>query len=400
MMIKRWFINFLLLLSLVGASGAQDAAQPLILVKAGDLWEWTGGPTLRQKTQWGYNSDLELSPLANEVAYNSWPQIAIDFMESQSGGGGDGSIPSNLWVISTEASDEAYRIADQPADASFGNPNTPNKVLYRAHAIWSPDGLQIAWAEQDVNDSTYRLMIYDKATQTSRTLVSDLPRQWGIGTYFDGVWTDKGIVMFNNELLDNGFKKSYMLFDPVTGEMKFEAIVDLMTLKDGTLAPEDEMLIQYQGKSWLGVLYTGSVVSARWVLIDLDLGIITGEAANIVGYAPGHAETSLKVIPVPQPDQRLMQYVVQQPNGAIVQLTDDPKLRMIRFALSPDGNAIAYQLYNPETLEVDYTIYIWRDGIITAVPQTEFPAQIFDFVWGPITWEVGGEGPGIGTEGS
>lgn len=403
MMIKRWFIGFLSSLLLVGIVSAQDtvATQPLVLVKAGDLWEWTGGPTLRQKTQWGYNNQLVLSPLNNEVAYSSLPQIVIDYLESRQGGG-DGAIPSNLWVITTASTDEAYRIADQPADAAYSNPNTPDNILYRANPIWSPDGTQIAWVETDsLVSTTYRLMVYDKTSQTVRTLASDLPQQMGLGFYFGGAWTDKGLVMFSNAITPDGrLEVSYMLFDPETGEKKFDLAANPITVKDDTLRPQQALPIQYQDRTWLGVLYVGQKAGARWQMIDLDAGQFTGETANIIGYASGHAETSLRVIPVVPLNQPVMRYVVQQANGANVQFSDDPNKQIMRFSLSPDGSAIAYQLYTPGSGEVDYTVYIWRDGVISVVPQTEHPAIISDFVWGSITWEVGGEGPGIGAVGS
>jgi hypothetical protein len=402
-MIKRWFIGFLLLLSLVGILRAQDATQPLILVKAGDLWEWTGSPTLRQKTQWGYNSQLVLSPTNDEVAYNSLPQMVVDWFKSQPGGGGDSPLPSNIWVITTQTSDAAYRIADQPADASFMLPNVAGKSLARANPFWSPDGTQIAWAEQNLSgDQTYRLMVYDKASQTTRTLADGLPQQMGLGTYFEGIWTEQGIVMVSHALSDTsptGTSATYMLFDPVTGEKKFDIAADRITVKDDTLDPRITFPIQYQGKTWLAVGYFGQKTGPLWKLIDLDTGQFTGETANIVGYASGHAETSLRVIPV-FPPNKIGYYVIQQANGAIVQLNTDPKMVTSHFALSPDGNAVAYQLHNIDNFESNTTVYIWRDGVITTVPQTEFPAIISDFVWGSITWEVGGEGPGIGAPGS
>jgi hypothetical protein len=386
MTLKRWLISLTLLLVLVSSTLAQDATQPLIILKAGDLWEWTGGPGLRQKTQWGYNSSIQISPLIDEVAYSSVATIVVDKMKQENEGFGGAPLPSNLWVITTNVSDEAYRIADQPADASFMVPGIPENTITRSGPMWSPDGTEIAWTEPlTPGGLIYRVVIYNKATQATRILPTEIGTE---DKSLPGVWTDKGLVLttynFNDATIT--FEPTYVVLNPTTGAQK--AMIKPMPIPtaNGTQRPMNAIPVLYEGGTWLAIMYTGDLSTpSQWILYNLETGeqrtaYNPPQASRFLASAGGSVTVKADIL-----NNELLSYNAFAPDGSWIQLTNNPQKYVSNFALSPDGQAIAYQLGTLGTVERDRTIYVWRNGIIGTVPQTE---DTQEFEWAQPIWII------------
>jgi len=386
----RWFTAFILCLLIIGSSTAQDNAQPLILLiegrfgSEGDLWEWTGGPTLRQKTHWEHNSEIRLSPLNNEIAYSSTAQNVV---KANIDGLSGGRRPNNIWVIDTE-SDQAYRTADQPDDASFFVEGVPDKGLVRSSPMWSPDGAQIAWTERMYPDEILdSLMVYDRASQTTRLLSPDVSQYADPFYPLEGVWTDKGIIIYSDTYESGKNDLRALIFDPLTGQQKLSVSIALPRTDSRSLLPWMKMPAQYQGETWLAALYMLSETTMQCNLINLETGEIETCPALPIALIKEHAETSLIVTPFPQ-DKEFPVYGVVRSDGPLLLPSGNDRLFITRFALSPDGQAIAYQGYDMKTRKRDKTVFVWRDGVITEVPETGEPNDVTEFVWGATTWVI------------
>jgi hypothetical protein len=402
----RWLMTLIVGLLIIGSTVAQDAPQPLILLKPGsaaeyyelgigDLWDWTGGATLRQKTQWGYNEDLRISPLNNEVAYESWARSWVEYIEANGMTNG-GRFPGNIWVITTASTDLGTRIGEQPADAAPLPYGRMDKTITRGKPIWSPDGTKIAWVERfengyDAPPPDY-LVVYDKTTQTSRTLVEELPMENGIDGGIDGVWIGDSIVIVNRPIdgdPDFRFEHAFLVYDAETGEQRFR-VLDSDFMERNDARPALTVPVEYMGQSWLGVLNTYSDESfAEWHLIDLHTGnVIKPDSDTPTAVAAGHSETSIRVGVHFASQGWDVFYTATEPDGKPLSLglTEDQFIRS--FALSPDGEAIAYQIYDRAEDDYPSTVFVWRDGVVTEVPETASPEHVTDFVWGAMTWEI------------
>jgi hypothetical protein len=327
-----------------------------------DLYRWNEGDTeLIRLSTWGFNSELALSPDGQQVAYHSYARVTVDAIR-ETGGFGGGKGPGNIWVMNTQTSD-AYRIADQPADAAFLTDN--DKAIIRSKPFWSPDSTKVGWVEFDYpqrGDMLSRLMVYDIPTGTTTTLASDLPMQAGQGAISEGTWVESAIALTNV-----GAK-------PDTEEFEF-SFGYLIYAPDGTLlnsfqletSPErriqNEVFATYQERDVLAVQYRDSA----WELTD----ILTGETMPTPSapyaysaFTPGSG----------------MHFTYDEFGQPVFFGDDGEQLAVPRTnhipAISPDGQAIAFDMM------------VYREGSSTELPLPEDLNGIYQTLWAPLVWII------------
>jgi hypothetical protein len=152
-------------------SAAIDSSRPLIVVRDGDVWQYSGRNAKLDRpqrlTSWAHNWGPSLSPNARFVVYGSDARRAVETCK-QRDDCGDVSLPSNIWLRDL-TTNRSSRIADQPK----GDPI--KRGIQRSRPTWSPDGTRIAWTE--LQGSRYRLAVYSLASgsTTFRRLYVSLP---------------------------------------------------------------------------------------------------------------------------------------------------------------------------------------------------------------------------------
>jgi hypothetical protein len=138
------------------------------------------------------------------------------------------------------------------------------------------------------------------------------------------------------------------------------------------------------GQDYVAVQYIGG----SWKLFDLR----TGQSQPLSAPPQPYSLLAPDAPPVARvsdsPDGR--SYVLQlldgqgQPVGEPV----NAGFGLDRIMIAPDGRAVAFTRFNPETSVYQQQIEIWRDGRLAAVPNTDTVYYAGSFVWGPLTWRV------------
>jgi hypothetical protein len=368
-------IAFLLILGNGLAARAQtnSADAPLLLLRNGDFVAWSPLKAgLEQRTNWGYNQAPIISPDGKWAAYKSYAQLAVDAIK-RVGGVGGGDLPANIWLIDVITND-AMRIADQPADASFmAENNTPDKFVVRSFPVWSPDGTAVAWAELLYPEQSYQIGVYTLAEHTIRTFPLNFAPQYGVPSAPDLAWAGAGIVVRSTTIIQPDGNvdgvDTLMIFSP-SGELVRSVEIGYLD----TFFP----ITSDDGGNDLAVLTRGKagqqLEQPVWMLLDGS----TGDLTEMDGFpelyslsAPEGANVTLSVEAEPNwtwnfPDA---QNTLEGPG----------KLGwnyQYGIAISPDGKTIAF-------------IKDGKASIYSGSGQIEpLEENITALAWGPVGWRV------------
>lgn len=349
----------------VSASVPEQTNAPLVFVMNGDLWKWSVGnsqPT--RMTEWGYNFRPVISPDETRVAYKSWAQLSVDYINVQ-GFAWAGDMPGNIWVMDVNTG-EAVRVADQPAGATL-----ESGAIHRSDPTWSPDGNALAWVEL-VNAGTgaLQLVTYNFSTGTSQNIVQPLPYPFmDAGIYLQPVkWGMGGI--------------SYNIFTYSETAQTFVQILYVYQ-PDGTLTSSTEISISPEnfiiedfwfGKN-IGLVSTSGGVS--------DLNTVTGTISSANGFpylqaGGGVTANALQMIPAPTDGTyNINWFVIDNALNVVGQIPYFGTTNFGGITPGPDGVSFAY---------ITDALYIWSAGQITQVPGTEGILES-NFGWGAgVVW--------------
>lgn len=365
-------LGLLLVLMMSIATNAQEESDPIILNIRGDLWAWTSADQpMQQLTDWGANEAPVISTDGRRAAYLSTSSLFVDWTQTatQNQIGGGYLPPQNIWVLEL-AKGETFRIADQPADAVWDGISQPGRYILRTDPSWSPHGTQIAWTERRVDTLTppqeevLDVVIYDFATETTRTLVSlPLSERLVDAGIFNVEWGRTGIAV-SMGIGDFGAEPHLRLFDPA-GEMLGEyiptednhtPIFNSAWIQDGT----DEYLF-------------APINPAAWLNWETEREETMPPAIELYSLPSPTGATFLRTDG---------EWFLLFPEHEPIRLGDDVR----PYGISRDGQSVIYGVWgqNPETGNFDYIVVVRSlDDIVHIGRYANIrPA------WGPTGWRV------------
>lgn len=356
----------------VSPSVAQaDQIAPLVMLKGGDIWEYSGDQLI-QVTTHGYHKRPVMSPNGQYVAYNFWCDESITAVKD----GvfvAQGDLPGNMGLLrlnggTTEA------IATQPTSITFAG-EIPNDAIVRSAPAWSPDSSKIAWTEIRLNQYVYSLVIYDLATKQATTVVAELPAPLHLKELnaLDPQWGDSGIALFiKQKPKGEPLQRAIHIYDAQGGLISMTPLIDNFY---------DFMWINDNGAEKLAILFA----SQPWALMNPVNGAF--EIMNGVPelYSPVHAEYSVAIEPQKQNDQIVgFKWMAK---AASTNVTQPLKFAAetnfaARITISAQGVAWASD-----------AVYIW-DGDERKVNDTDQITRGFEdadsgaLAWSPVAWRV------------
>jgi WD40 repeat protein len=365
------------LLAVISPVYAQSGP-PIILMANGDLWSWSEGDAVPQQlTHYGHNLDFDLSPDGATIAYDSAAKIAVDAIQRV--GGMSGAMPSNIWLMDA-ATQQASRIADQPPDASFFSPPTPDKAWVRSTPVWSPDGTMVAWTDLSYPDDTNQLEIYDVASGTSRIVVSSLPAQGGVPVPMDFAWSQAGLIV-HSVTMDSAsnFNDALLVYDP-----QGNLLVNVPIPNRGDVFFNGYLPVMDGSAPAVAVLYN----NGEWQEILLPGGPMQPLNGQLEMYAVAAPDTSLSLRPVSNSTGTFSWLIVQADGTQIGQVDVGTYLEWDKITLSPLGREVLFQPWDAEGSVYTNGLSIWFSSQTRQVPDAVREQYLEDFAWGETAWRV------------
>ncbi len=374
---RRALLTFAICLLVIIQSASAQSNTPLVLTINGDLWAWNGDPAGApgSLTTWGYNDPGVISPDGSRIAYNSLATIVVDAL-ARVGGLAGGELPSNIWVI--DFSGNGIRVAEQPSGSSFMTEGVPDFGVVRSSPAWSPDGSRLVWAEQTFPNPIDSLVVYNLASGSAQTIVANLPPSAGVTAPKAVAWGRTGIVMHDIQMGGNG------------------SMIDLFSVYSPEGAPISSFqvgagrILQYwavmddNGREVLGTLFNDGV----WELYDLNSGASQIPSGIPELFSPLNAGGSLALSPGINEVGGFTWRALSSDGTILAEFVSAPYFIPQRYALSPDGQSVAYSDFQEGQNTFSDVINIWREGTITVMPNpVQFPL-LGGVQWAPIAWRV------------
>ena len=364
---------------------AQASAGPIVIADAfnrlpdANIYQFDDGRlTLLADTLHVVNAAL--SPDGRYLAANVMASVVFE------GEGCSGPIPVDLWLLDLETG-ETLMLRGQPENVTYCGDDSN---ISRSAVDWSPDGRQFVWTEYDSGDDTLSLGVYDLATSQASVVSLDFPEQLGAGpSPITPYWLASGIAFYS------------VAYDEVAAD---SALSVRLYMPDGTFTtetpiwiandyglPDTVLLITHEGRDYAAHHW---YLNDYWTLYDLlnQQAFWFGETPVYPELVSGaQPETSLRVRLLPRHaftphSENPYQADILDSSGRLLHDPLDvqsaeaiPQI----MVLSPDGQALAFQLYNTDTSR--YVInFIGPDSASTYIPGEDMSR--FALSWGSWQW--------------
>jgi Tol biopolymer transport system component len=310
----------------------------------------------------GLQGDFSLSPDSTKLVYLSVPTEYLDGLNAliEREGGIAGNTDASNITLYDIATGETTTIGGQPDDASYFVEGQEDKYYVRGNPAWSPDGLQVAWTENEnasVYGGSFQLVIYDVASGSQSVVIGGLAQAGTIQVVGpDVVWTHVGIsLLYNNDFQSEIITYSLdgQLISTIALPETMQQFLPVATDTGATIAMQDS--------------------TDTWQVANVQLGQIVEPGGVPELFSPSAPTTPLSVFQVERVDNVKNTYL-GYPDGSTERLNTSNLP-----ALSPDGTSIAYRS--------DGKVYVHSaDGTITEVDDPEL--EYGKLVWGPQLWRL------------
>lgn len=366
-------------------------------IEFNDLYQYAGGEWLPVTTG-GFKSSFSLSPSGNTIAYLSVP----DFLSNAVAQGEPlDYLLAFVWNLALLdlRSGESQEIAGQPDSVIFANGQIEGGIK-RSAPVWSPDGMAIAWTEQDAPaHNSARLVVYDLQTGETRTPEDTLPGIWMSSDGMPSIlsWGNAGIAVFGNDP-DFNSESMFRIYDPATGSRQTIRIseegyggffqLDNPAMEDDLLVvvpainhpwnPSAVYWVKDGSGEWLAFNPDGRV----WLKADTVTGSVYFISNQLEFVSAAHPEDSLRLVRDVNLDQDAPKWQFLSPDGTPLELLNADSLG--GFAFSPSGQSLAYYAVNTRQ------VMLFQQGITTplTIPDDMRAGQ---FLWGPTGAQFGAD---------
>jgi Tol biopolymer transport system component len=322
----------------------------------GDIYKWdvsTG--SIKRLTTWGYNFAPHVSPNGQWFVYLSVSQAAVNAMQS---GAINAQVYANIWLFNPYT-EEAIRIADQPANATYANGTLIGRTT---DPVWSPDGGSVAWVEGDSQGE--RLAIYSLTSKSTATYPLNLPTICCEGASRMIFWGRSGIAVLGNEGTFNQSEQVVYVFSPNGARLSRSTLATDTYLEYGWALDSNNHE------------YLAGVTNGEFTLVD--------PFSNSVNAFPSYPElysvnapNSLAVHPAKNPG---FWTVTRQGQN----LTDLNNITDVRnLSVAPDGSGVVYP--EGDYLQGGKLFAVLANG--QTVPITP-PARLLAATWGASVWRI------------
>lgn len=383
---KGLVVILLVFLFAVLPVAAQKENGPIVILEEEGFFLWNGywldQGNLIPLTDDLHALDARTSPDGRFIAIKA---VAPVVYESS---GCSGPIPSEMWLFSLQTSEQLL-LSGQPEIVNYceGEDNT----VAHSDPTWSPDGTQIAWTQFDFADDLLKLAVYDLAENQFNLIPFDFPEQYGAISPVNPYWIASGIALYSNTYnMEPGTPAMAVNLYAPDGALISETPIWMMD-EEANL-PETILLLTYQGRDYAAYHWLEAQV---WEVYDL----LTQEKFHTSAYpeliSTQNPDTSLQVHllpPLPSTSTSTSSVIYYQVgvSDAAGNLVHEPI--NIRYpytdmsgvtALSPDGQTLAYRVFNESTAVYDNDINML--GANAAPPFTQ-NNQVETFSWGNQQW--------------
>jgi hypothetical protein len=245
----------------------------------------------------------------------------------------------------------------------------------RSFPAWSPDASAVAWTEQTSGSPLYHLNIFDlNQMVVVQVPLVNIPEPGGFPVPYPVMWGETGIMLGVLGMDETTFAitESIYTFD-AQGNRLASAIY--FTGGENADAIAERILLKYQGKEYLGVLYTRK----GWVLVDPRTGAEQPMPGTPELYSPTAPEGFSLLVALDASLNYNWQVVdYTNTNGLPQQFLGFSKQRI---GISPDGKMLAF---------ANSLISLWQNGTTTPLAGSEGFAEDFraGLVWSPVAWRV------------